>query len=282
MRNLLKYMAIIVFALASSLALAQQKTIKMGSMTWEDSRSVALVTKKFLEKQGYPVELTVFSEWGIAYAALQKGDINLFITATDFIAADHWNRYKNRLEKISTAYFGVYQCLVVPSYMEIDSIEQLNSVADQVRGRIIGVESGSGVMREAEQAIKAYGLDYQLISGSTAAAVAELRGAMERKQPIVTMLWTPSWMMQTFDVKFLKDPKGIFAPPQAYYWVARRGFLQDDDRRLRQSIATVHLGIDEVVAITGEINAGKTLEEAVDGWWDSHQMRIERWTVMAD
>jgi len=281
MRNLLKYLISLSLALSASLALAQQKTIKMGTMAWEDLHAPSLITKKVLEKQGYQVSLTVFAEWGIAFAALQKGDINLFITGPDFVAANYWDRYKNRLEKVSVVYFGLYQGLVVPSYMPIDSVEQLNSVASQVRGRIIGTEPGSGLMRETAEAIKAYGLDYELIVGSTPAMVAELRSALERKAPIVTMLWTPSWMIQTFDVKFLKDPKGIFAPPQAYYWVTRRGFF-DDDRKARELVASVHLGLDEITEITGEINDGKTLEQAVDNWMSKHQKRIERWAVMAD
>jgi glycine betaine/proline transport system substrate-binding protein len=30
--------------------------------------------------------------------------------------------------------------------------------------------------------------------------------------------------VQKYDVKFLKDPKNIFAPPQGYYWIGQKGF----------------------------------------------------------
>jgi len=260
---------------------AQAKAIKMGSMGWGNLHAPSVITQKFLQKHGRDVTLTMFSEWGIAFAALSRGDIDLLVAGPDGFTSDYWNRYKNRLERISVVNHGLFQGLVVPSWMPVDSVEQLNSVADQVRGRIIGVEPGTGLMREAADAIKAYDLKYQLIDGSTPAMVAQLKAALERKEPIVTMLWTPSWMIQTFDVKFLADPKGMFAPPQSIYWVGRKGFF-NDDARARELIATVYVPLDEVVQIMTEMNAGKTLEQAVDAWWDSHQALIEKWSVIGD
>jgi len=274
-----KTLLVLVVGLCVSIAAhAQLKTIKMGSMAWEDLQATSMITKKFLEKQGYAVELTLFSEWGIAFAALQKGDIDLLTAGADFVTSDYWARYRNRLERVSVVYHGLYQNIAVPSYMAVDSIDQLNDVADQVRARIIGVEPGSGLMRDTAQAIKAYGLNYQLIDGSTAAMVAQLKAALERKEPIVTMLWTPSWMVQTFDVKFLKDPKGVFAPPQAYYWIARKGFF-NQDAKAREFVATVHVPLADIIQMTAAINNGQTITQAVDTWWDAHQTLIERWSV---
>lgn len=259
---------------------AQEKVVKMGSMAWEDLKAASLITKKFLEKQGYKVELTEFSEWGIAFGALQKGDVEILTSQIDYVASDYWAKNRNRLEKISVVAHGLYQGLVVPSYMTIDSVDQLNSVADAVGGKIIGVEPGSGLMREAAVAVKDYGLNYQLIDGSTPAMIAQLQSSLERKEPIVTMLWEPSWMMQKFDVKFLKDPKGVFAPPQAYYWVAKKGFSAADNHA-RESISTVYVPLDDITQITADMNNGKTIQEAVDTWWDKNQALVERWSVMA-
>jgi len=260
---------------------AYAQSIKMGSMSWGNLHAPSLITKKFLEKHGREVGLTMFSEWGIAFAALSRGDIDLLVAGPDGFTSDYWARYKNRLERVSVVNHGLFQGLVVPSWMEVDSVEQLNSVADQVRGRIIGVEPGTGLMREAAAAIKAYGLNYQLIDGSTPAMVAQLKSALERREPIVTMLWTPSWMVQSFDVKFLKDPKGLFAPPQSIYWVGRKGFF-DNDARARELVATVYVPLAEVVDMMTAMNNGKTIEQAVDEWWESHQALVEKWSVIGD
>ena len=280
--NLLKSIfvaaAITVFGTASTYA--QESTIKMGTMGWEDLTPISLITKKFLEQEGFTVELTDFSEWGIAYAAVAKGDVNILSSQINYVASDYWARNKNRLEKISVVSHGLRQGLVVPSYMPVDSVEQLNEVADQVNGKIIGIEPGSGLMREADDALKAYDLKYTIVEGSTAAMTAQLKASLQRNEPLVTMLWEPSWMVQKYDVKFLDDPKHVFAPPQTYYWIGRKGFSAENSRA-REVIASVYVPIDDITAINAEMNDGKSVEEAVDVWWEANADLVKRWSVMA-
>lgn len=280
----LKLLAVAAMAVAgvaaASLAAAAEKPIKMGMMIWEDTASISLITAKFLEEKGFEVDKTEFSEWGIAFGALEKGDIDILVSHINYVTSDYWARSRNRLEKVSPVSFGLRQGFVVPDYMNITSIDQLNSVRDQVGGKIVGVEPGSGLMREVGDAVEQYGLDYQVIEGSTPAMIAELQAALERKDPIVTMLWDPSWMIQKFPVHFLDDPKGVFAPPQAYYWIARKGFSAENPRA-REAIASVYVPIGDVSAISSELNAGKTMPEAVDDWWAKNEALVGKWSVMA-
>ena len=143
MRGIFK--AILAGAVALGLAspvLAQDKVIKMGTMSWEDLTPITGITKKVLEDKGYTVEVTPFSEWGIAYAALAKGDVQILASQTDYVAQDYWQRNKNRLEKISPVSHGLYQGIAVPKYVPIDSIEQLNENADKFGGKIVGIADG--------------------------------------------------------------------------------------------------------------------------------------------
>lgn len=281
MKTVFKLLAAVALTVFSFISVqAEENTIKVGSLSWEDQMAISLPTAKFLEKQGYKVEFTKFSEWGIAFGALQKGDVDLLLSSVDYLTSDYWSKYKNRLEKISVASYGVRQGLVVPSYVSIDSVDQLNSISDKVGGKIIGIEPGSGLMREVGDAVKKYELKYQVIDGSTAAMVAQLQSSLERKEPIVVTLWEPSWMIQKFDVKFLNDPKGVFAPPQAYYWIANKGFSEKNNH-VRQSLATVYVPIDDVTKITADINNGMTIEQAVDAWWNKNQTLVEKWSTMS-
>jgi len=259
---------------------AENRTIKMGAVIYDDNLLVALVNKKFLEEQGYLVDLTRFAEQGILFAALNKGDIDLAASQIDYVTHEHWKKYSRKLEKLSVVSHGNYQCLVVPSYMDIDSIEDLPKVAAQVGSKIIGIETGSGLYREADLAVKAYGLNYQLVPGSTPAMAAQLQSALERKAPIVTMLWDTSWMMQKFDVKFLKDPKGIFAPPQTRYLIAQKGFSAENPA-IRESLASIYLPAEDIRLMSSWMVDGLSLEQAVDTWWQQNNDLIKRWQVMA-
>jgi glycine betaine/proline transport system substrate-binding protein len=257
-------------------AQAEEKTITVGTMSWEDLTPITGITKKVLEDAGYTVKVVDFSEWGIAYAALSKGDIQILASQTDYVAQDYWNKNKKRLEKISPVSHGLYQAIAVPNYVTIDSTDQLNDNADKFGGKIVGIEPGSGLMRDAANAVKEYGLKLQLVEGSTAAMTAALKSAVDRKEWIAVTIWEPSWMMQKYPVKFLKDPKGIFPPPQSYYWIGKKGFSADHPHA-REVIASVYVPLADITAINGAVSDGKKMDEAVKAWTDAHADLLKRW-----
>lgn len=254
----------------------EAKTIKMGTMAWEDLTPITGITKKVLEDAGYTVEVQSFSEWGIAYAALVKGDTQIMVSQTDYVAHDYWNRNKSRLEKLSPASHGLSDGIVVPSYVTIDSIEQLNDNADKFGNKIVGIEPGAGLMRETADVVSQYGLNLQLVEGSTAAMTAALQSAIERKEWIAATLWEPSWMAQKFDVKWLKDDKGVFPPPQTYYWIGQNGFAEANPHA-REVIASVFVPKEDITAINGAVKDGKRMDEAVADWISNHGDLIKRW-----
>ncbi|RRW40643.1 glycine betaine ABC transporter substrate-binding protein [Pseudomonas luteola] len=277
MKRILKALCTVALAGITVLsAQAEEKTITMGTMSWEDLTPITGVTKKVLENKGYTVKVVEFSEWGIAFAALSKGDVQVMAAQTDYAAHDYWNRNKNRLEKLSPVSFGLYQGIAVPKYVPIDSIEQLNENAQKFGNKIIGIEPGSGLMRDAANAVSAYGLKLQLLEGSTAAMTAALKSATDRKDWVAVTMWEPSWMSQKFDVKFLADPKGVMPPPQGYYWIGNKGFAQDYPQA-REIMASVFLPLSDIAAINAEVKDGKTMDQAINGWISNHAELLKRW-----
>lgn len=277
MKNIWK--AICAVAVAGVMCLpvhAEEKTITMGTMTWEDLTPITGITKKVLEDAGYSVKVVEFSEWGIAYAALSKGDVQVLASQTDYAANDYWNKNKNKIEKLSPVSFGLYQGLAVPSYVDIDTIDQLNASAEKFGNKIIGIEPGSGLMNDATNVVKAYDLKLKLVEGSTTAMTAALKSAVDRKEPVVVTVWDPSWMTKKFDLKFLKDPKAIFPPLQGYYWIGHKGFAESYPRA-RELMASVYVPITDITAMNAEVKDGKTMDEAIKGWTDSHGELLKRW-----
>lgn len=265
-----------MFGMTMATAHAEEKTINMGTLSWEDLTPITGITKKVLEDAGYTVKVTEFSEWGIAYAALTKGDIQVLASQTDYVAQDYWNKNKNRLEKISPVSHGLYQAIAVPAYVPIDSLEQLNENSEKFSGKIIGIEPGSGLKRDASTAVKDYDIKLQLVEGSTAAMTAALKSAYDRKEWIAVAIWEPSWMVQKFPVKYLKDPKGIFPPPQGYYWIGQKGFSEENPHA-REVMASVYVPIADITAINGAVKDGKTMDQAVQDWVGAHTDLIKRW-----
>ena len=54
--------------------------------------------------------------------------------------------------------------LVVPTYVTINSLEELNAHKERFGGEIVGIDAGTGLMRCSETALTDYGLDYKLLS----------------------------------------------------------------------------------------------------------------------
>lgn len=255
---------------------AEEKVIQMGTLSWEDLTPITGITKKVLEDSGYTVKVTSFSEWGIAYAALSKGDIQILASQVDYVAQDYWNRNKNRLEKLSPVSHGLYQGIAVPKYVPIDSLDQLNDQADKFNNKIIGIEPGSGLMSDAAKAKEAYGIKLNLLEGSSAAMTAALKSAIDRKEWVAVTIWEPSWMTQKYDLKFLKDPKGVFPPPQGYYWIGQKGFSEKNPHA-REVLAGVYIPLSDITAINGEVKDGKTMDQAVADWTSRNAELIKRW-----
>ena len=105
---------------------------------------------------------------------------------------------------------------------------------------------------------------------------AALKSAIDRKEWIVATVWEPSWMVQKFDVKFLKDPKGVYPPPQSYYWIGNKGFSEENPHA-REVLASVYVPLADITSINAAVKDGKTMDQAVKDWTDSHADLLKRW-----
>jgi glycine betaine/proline transport system substrate-binding protein len=277
-RTFLKTLCAVAVAGMSTLpAQAQDKTITMGTLSWDDLTPITALTKKVLEDAGYTVKVTNFAEWGIAFAALSKGDVQLLASQVNYISSDHWDKNKSRLEKISPVSHGLYQAFAVPKYVPINSTEELNANAEKFGGKIVGIEPGSGLMRDAKTAVNNYGIKLKLVEGSTAAMSAAVKSATSRKEWVVATVWEPSEFMKKYDLKFLKDPKGVFPPAQTYYWIANKGFSAKYPQA-RELVAGVYLPLEDNNEINHALGEGKKLDDIMKGWYAANADLMKRWS----
>ena len=84
-------------------------------------------------------------------------------------------------------------------------------------------------MKTTDKAIAAYGLDgYTLMTSSSSTMLASLKKAMDKGEWIVITGWTPHWMFDQFDLKFLDDPKKVYGDLEEIHAIARKGFSEKD------------------------------------------------------
>jgi glycine betaine/proline transport system substrate-binding protein len=225
MKNLKKTFTLFAAA-ATSLSLSAED-IKIAYPNWSEGIAMTnLVAAVLDEEMGYDVEITQ-ADPGVIYAAIASGDQDLFIDAwLPNTHADYWDKYGENLENLGTTFGYGVTGLVVPSYVKIDSIDELNTIADELDGKIIGIGPGAGITANTNIAIEEYDLDLMQMTSSGPAMTAALADAIKREQAIVVTGWKPHWMFGRFDLKVLKDPKGVY-PIDGIRKIARAGFSKD-------------------------------------------------------
>src|SRR5699024_11903733 len=86
---------------------------------------------------------------------------------------EYMNKYGDDLDVIGENFDDARIGLVVPEYVSINSIEELNEHADQFNDEIIGIDAGAGIMRATEEAIPKYDLQLKLKTARESAMTAD-------------------------------------------------------------------------------------------------------------
>lgn len=225
----MKKIGIILLALTMLMACERRykQDVLMLYPNWTDGIAVTYLAKVILEEKGYTVDLKRL-EPGPIFAALSRGDADAYMAAwLPYTHEYYWNRFGDRLEVGGVVFDNGISGLVVPTYVDINSIEELNDHKDQFEGgKIYGIGAGAGIHANTERAIKEYGLEYQQVSSSETAMLAATRKAGASNDWIVITGWKPHQMWAMFDLKPLEDPKGIY-PTDEITIVTREGFAED-------------------------------------------------------
>jgi len=222
-----KHTILSVLAAGSVAASAVGETVKIAYPNWAEGIAMTNLAAAILEDEmGYDVELTQ-ADPGVIYAAVADGDQDVFLDAwLPNTHADYWDQYGDSLENLGTTFGYGVTGLVVPTYVEIDSIEELNSIAEELDYKITGIGTGAGITKNTDIAIDEYDLDLVQVNSSGPAMTAALAQAIENGDPIVVTGWKPHWMFGRFDLKVLEDPRGVY-PIDGMRKVARPGFAAD-------------------------------------------------------
>lgn len=254
-----------------------KKQISIGYVTWDCAIASTNVMKQVFEEAGYDVR-PVAVDAGPLFQALSRGDVDF--TTTGWLPHTHahyWEQYGSRIDYVNENIPGAARIgLVVPAYVTIDSIEEMNSVADRFGGRIVGIEPGAGVMARTEQAIEEYGLDYALVASSSAGMAAELRTAISNEQWVAVTGWSPHWKFGRYDLKFLDDPKGAYGGAEDIVTLARQG-LAADDPEAYGILSRFEWTGEDIASVMTDIEGGMPEGEAAKKWIDANRDRVDAW-----
>lgn len=277
MRNRTIVLTLAIVVVLGFSALAGAQSVKLGYVTWESEIASHAVLSAVIEDYlGYDVQ-HITLDAGPMWQGIAQGEFDVTVAA--WLPATHESYYGqlwNKVENLGPALHGAKIGLVVPTYVTIDSIEELNAHRNEFGGRIVGIDPGAGIMQAAEEALDAYNLDLSLVDGSDAAMTAALRTAVRRNQWVVVTGWTPHWKFAEWDLKYLEDPKGVFGGAETISKIVRPT-LHEEHPEVYTFLQRFYWTPDQMAEVMVDILGGAEPADAARAWIAANEDVVQNW-----
>ena len=210
----------------------QDEVLLLANIGWDENVAVSHLTKVLLEDElDYDsVEVRTSEDLDMTYRDVASGELDAF--------QDVWLPNQQALleqvsedtEHLDPWFLGeTKQGMAVPAYMDVKSIDQLNGTDAQL---IFGIEPSSVMMHKVgENVMPAYGLKQKLVEESTAGMLDAVERLTALREDFVFLAWSPHWMNQRFDIRYLEDPKDAMGPtndPAECSTIVRGGLRKED------------------------------------------------------
>lgn len=123
-------------------------TVEIGLIAWDEAIAVTNVWTILLEEAGFEVNVTELDA-GPLFEGLAAGDLHLFFdTWLPTTHEDYWAEFGDDLEQVNQWFGGSATLnIAVPTYMNIDSLDELAAWGEDVNHSIVGIEPGAGLTR---------------------------------------------------------------------------------------------------------------------------------------
>ncbi|WP_407676511.1 glycine betaine ABC transporter substrate-binding protein [Perspicuibacillus lycopersici] len=255
---------------------SEAKKIELAYVEWDTEVASTHVIGKVLEDLGYDVTLTPLDN-AVMWEAVASGEADAMVAA--WLPGTHaaqLEQYGDKMVDLGVNLEGAKIGLVVPAYMDVDSIADLT---DEAGMKITGIEPGAGVVAAAEQALEDYDnlADWEVQTSSSGAMATALGQAIENEEEIVVTGWSPHWKFGKYDLKYLDDPKGSFGEAEEIKTMAREG-LEEDLPEAYKVLDNFYWEPADMEEVMLAIQDGEDPEDAAAAWVEAHQDIVEQWT----
>ncbi|WP_205742382.1 glycine betaine ABC transporter substrate-binding protein [Geotoga petraea] len=273
----MKKLLIVTMVLLTFLMVFSKETVRLATGNWAEGIAMTNLAKVVLEEEmGYEVDI-IIADNGPIYLSLSQGDIDAFMDAwLPVTSKAYMDRFKEDLTDLGYNYKGAKIGLVVPAYVNINSIEELNTHKEKFDSEIIGIEAGAAIAGKTEIVIEEYNLDFEQITSSGPVMTASLADAIDNKEWIVVTGWAPHWKFARFDLKFLEDPKGVYGREEFIHTLARRNFIIDMPE-VAQFLNHFFMNDKQLGELMGYISDSGKPEESAKKWKEENMDLINNW-----
>lgn len=277
---MMKKVLLIILAVLSLTACERRRKqdVMILFPNWAEGIAITYLANHMLEEKGYTVDLKRI-EPGPIYAALSRGDADIYMDAwLPHTHKDYWDRFGDRLDVAGVVFDDGITGLVVPSYVDINSIEELNAHKDKFEGgKIYGIAAGAGIHTNTEKAIKEYNLDYNQLTSSETSMITALKKAISNKEWIVITGWKPHYIWTMFDLKSLEDPKEVY-PTDEIRIISRKGFSEDQPA-VATFLKKFSMNMDQLGELMDDISSDRDPKVGAKIYYEKHREQLDDWLI---
>lgn len=260
------------------------KTLDIADIGWTENTAIANLTKVLLEEElGYDqVLINNRAELTEVYEAVATGELDAFQDVWLPNQQDLLSSVEEDVEQLSFSYQGqTEQGITIPSYMDINSLDQLNESEAEM---LFGIEPESVIMqRISEEVIPAYNLKQKFVESSTDAMLAEIDNYYRNQEEFAFVAWSPHWMNQKYDLKYLEDPKdalGELNDPARITTIVNED-LPEDDPVATAFMDALKLDEEQLNDLESTINEAGEPEEGARQWAQENRDVWQPWVEAA-
>jgi glycine betaine/proline transport system substrate-binding protein len=260
------------------------KTLDIADIGWTENTAIANLTKVLLEEElGYDqVLINNRAELTEVYEAVATGELDAFQDVWLPNQQDLLSSVEEDVEQLSFSYQGqTEQGITIPSYMDINSLDQLNESEAEM---LFGIEPESVIMqRISEEVIPAYNLKQKFVESSTDAMLAEIDNYYRNQEEFAFVAWSPHWMNQKYDLKYLEDPKDAFGElndPARITTIVNED-LPEDDPVATAFMDALKLDEEQLNDLESTINEAGEPEEGARQWAQENRDVWQPWVEAA-
>ena len=132
------------------------------------------------------------------------------------------------------------------------------------------------IMATTRAAMEAYGLDaYTLEEGTGPSMVRAIALAERGDAPVVVTAWRPHMKFSLYDMRYLDDPKALFAAASTIHARAHRDF-PDRAPEIAAVLGRLSLEISEIEEIMVAARE-EGIDPALAAWIEANPARIDAW-----
>ncbi|WP_371356059.1 choline ABC transporter substrate-binding protein [Pseudomonas chlororaphis] len=266
---------------------ASCKTVRMGVVNWTDVIATSSMADVLLTGLGYDSKQTSAVQQ-IIFAGIRDKRLDIFLgywkPAMDKNIAPFLEAGQVKvLEKPSLA--DAQATLAVPDYVAAAGLKTFADIArfkEQLGGKIYGIEPGSGANTTIKTMIDSdrFGLKgFKLVESGEAGMLAAVQRAINRKEFVVFVGWTPHPMNINLRIEYLTGSEDVYGPNEGAASVSTVTAPDFAERcpNVQRLLQNLTFSAAQESQLMVPIMERKTPQDVARQWLREHPEDLQRW-----